>query len=186
MLKQRRIKPTVANIVSAAIAGAFALAVVAGASDGGTAIGDPLAPPANQRLSLIVAASGVQIYECRAAESTAGGYAWVFVAPEATLHDARGGNLGRHGAGPYWEATDGSRIVGRVQQRADSPRAGAIPWLLLATTSSGSQGAFSRVTSVQRVNTVGGVAPATGCTRDTTGARTAVAYTADYRFYAAH
>ena len=38
-------------------------------------------------------------------------------------------------------------------------------WLLLTTKAEGSDGAFAKVTSIQRVNTAGGVAPAAaGCT----------------------
>lgn len=40
--------------------------------------------------------------------------------------------------------------------RADAPSAAAIPWLLLSTASDGPPGAFSEVTSIQRVNTSGG------------------------------
>ena len=55
--------------------------------------------------------------------------------------------------------------------------------LLLATTPEGPQGAFSKVTSIQRVNTVGGIAPTTGCGATTSGTRTRVAYSADYYFF---
>ena len=41
------------------------------------------------------------------------------------------------------------------------PSASAIPWLLLTAKSNGPEGSFSNVTSIQRVNTVGGIAPAT-------------------------
>ena len=61
----------------------------------------------------------------------------------------------------------------------------AIPWLLLAAKSVGPAGSFSRVTSVQRVRTVGGVAPATGCAQATAGTTARVSYTADYYFFTA-
>ena len=66
---------------------------------------------------------------------------------------------------------------------ADAPSAGAIPWLLLATQGSGPRGTFSGVTSIQRVRTVGGVAPAGGCHAGTTGTVTRIPYTADYRLF---
>src|SRR5436309_1480412 len=94
---------------------------------------DKLKPGASESLAMIVPAKGVQIYECRARKDQAGGYEWAFVAPEADLFDARGNRNGRH-------------------------YADAIPWLLLGATSLGSEGSFSKVTSIQRVNTVGGVA----------------------------
>jgi hypothetical protein len=142
-----------------------------------------LTPPANESLAMIVPAKGVQIYECRAGKQ-AGQFEWAFVAPEADLFDAQGRVIGRHGAGPFWQSSDGSKIVGTVKERADAPAAGAIPWLLLATKSDGPAGAFSKVTSIQRVNTAGGVAPATGCSAATAGTTARIAYTADYYFFA--
>lgn len=132
--------------------------------------------PANESLSMIVPAKGDQIYECREAK-------WVFVAPEAELFDRAGKKIGRHYAGPHWESADGSRIVGAVKERADAPAAGAIPWLLLSARSVGPEGAFSKVTSIQRVATQGGVAPAGDCAQ--AGAKARVPYTADYYFFTA-
>jgi hypothetical protein len=134
--------------------------------------------PAGESVTLSVAAKGVQIYECRARKD-ASGVEWAFVAPEADLLTDDGGKFGTHGAGPAWQANDGSRIEGKAAQRADAPVAGAIPWLLLTTRSTGGNGVLSEVTSVQRVNTAGGIAPAGDCTP---GATARVAYTADYRF----
>lgn len=141
---------------------------------------EPLQPAAGESLAMTVSARGVQIYECRPAK---GGTAhqWAFVAPEAELFNEAGRVLGRHGAGPYWQASDGSRVVGSLKGRADAPTAGAIPWLLLATKSTGRVGTFSNVTSIQRVNTVGGIAPDTSCSP---GQSARVPYTADYRLFA--
>ena len=144
-----------------------------------------LRPSANESLAVIVPARGVQIYECRATKDQADQYPWAFVAPEADLFDARGGKIGKHYAGPHWEANDGSKVVGTVKERADAPQADAIPWLLLTTKSVGSSGSFGRVTSIQRVNTVGGVAPKDGCSRNTLGAIGRINYTADYYFFTA-
>jgi hypothetical protein len=143
-----------------------------------------LNPAASESLAMIVPAKGVQIYECRASKGQAGGYEWAFVAPEAELYDARGARIGRHYGGPHWEAADGSRVVGAVKERADAPVAGAIPWLLLGTKSVGPEGRFSTVTSIQRVNTAGGAAPASGCTQASAGKAARVPYTADYYFFA--
>ena len=49
--------------------------------------------------------------------------------------------------------------------------------------SDGPDGAWSKVSSVQRVNTAGGAAPATGCAEATAGTTSRVSYTADYRMY---
>src|SRR6267143_1915303 len=82
---------------------------------------DTLKPGADESLAMIVPAKGVQIYECRARRDSGGGYEWAFVAPEADLFDARGNRIGRHYAGPHWESTDGSKIVGTLKERADAP-----------------------------------------------------------------
>jgi len=139
-----------------------------------------LEPAADEAWLATLAARGVQIYECRRNDS---GGAWVFVAPDADLFDAAGRRIGSHGAGPSWQARDGSRVVGTLKARADAPRADAIPWLLLSTRSTGADGDFSRVTNIRRVHTVGGSAPRSGCGADTVGATAGVAYTADYVLY---
>jgi len=146
---------------------------------------DKLIPGANESLVMIVPAKGVQIYECRAKKDQAGEYEWAFVAPEADLLDARGNRIGRHYAGPHWESIDGSKILGTVKERADAPVADAIPWLLLTAKSVGSEGSFSKVTSIQRVNTVGGVAPKAGCSQAAAGTPARINYTADYYFFTA-
>lgn len=143
---------------------------------------DPLAPAPGQSPVMVVAARGVQVYECRAGKD-AGGHEWAFVAPEAELFDAAGRRIGSHGAGPHWLADDGSRIVGTVKARSAAPAAGAIPWLLLETRPTGADGVFARVASVQRIHTVGGVAPPTGCSADTLGRTARVDYRADYRLF---
>jgi hypothetical protein len=146
---------------------------------------DTIKPGAHERLAMIVPARGVQIYECRPAKDEAAGYEWAFVAPEADLLDTNGNRIGSHYAGPHWEAADGSRIVGMVKARADAPIAGAIPWLLLAAKPVTSGGSLADVTSIQRVNTVGGQAPAAACSQAAAGSIARVAYTADYYFFIA-
>ncbi|WP_141290756.1 DUF3455 domain-containing protein, partial [Ideonella azotifigens] len=74
-----------------------------------------LQPPAGQVLYLEALATGVQIYDCKAKAD--GGAEWVFKAPEATLADRAGRALGKHYAGPTWEALDGSTVVGEVKAR---------------------------------------------------------------------
>jgi hypothetical protein len=144
---------------------------------------EKLKPSVNESLAMIVPAVGVQIYECRAIKEEPGTYKWAFMAPEAGLFDVRGNRIGRNYAGPHWEANDGSKIAGTVRERANAPEADAIPWLLLGAKSTGSDGLFSKVTSVQRVNTVGGVAPDTGCSQATAGKSVHIAYAADYYFF---
>jgi hypothetical protein len=125
-------------------------------------------------------ARGVQVYECRAG---AAGAAWTFVAPEAELFEQDGRPAGRHGAGPFWQSPDGSRVEATVAARADAPQPGAIPWLLLAARSTGGEGRFAAVTHIRRINTAGGAAPATGCDAGTVGQQVRMSYTADYLFH---
>jgi len=145
---------------------------------------DKLKPGANESLAMVVPAKGVQIYECRAVKDKPGAYEWAFVAPEADLFDTRGNRIGKHYGGPHWESNDSSKIIGALKERADAPAADAIPWLLLSAKSVGPKGSFSNVTSIQRVNTVGGVAPKTGCSQAAGGKPARVNYTADYYFFA--
>lgn len=142
-----------------------------------------LQPAQDDSLAMVAVAEGVQIYECRARKDAPGQYEWAFVGPQAELRDRRGNRIGHHGIGPYWQANDGSRVVGSVKARSDAPVAGAIPWLLLDTVPVGPQGRFSKVTSIQRVNTLGGAAPDYGCTSASVGVSARVAYLADYYMY---
>jgi len=144
---------------------------------------DKLKTAADESLAMIVPARGVQIYECRAKKDQPGEYEWAFVAPEAELFDANGTKIGKHYAGPHWESNDGSKILGAVKANSPAPAADAIAWLLLSAKSVGPDGAFSKITSVQRVSTVGGIAPKTGCSQATAGAPARISYTADYYFF---
>jgi len=146
---------------------------------------DTLQPSANEALALIVPATGVQIYECRPSAQQPERYEWTFVAPEAELYDRTGNRIGRHYAGPHWEAADGSRVVASVKARSDAPGGNGVPWLLLSARSVGADGAFSKVTSIQRTNTVGGLPPKDGCTQATLGTAARIAYSADYYFFSA-
>ena len=126
-------------------------------------------------------AMGAQVYDCAGA---VGQYGWLLVRPDATLLDASGAVAGTHGAGPTWTSKDGSSVVGKKLEQAAAPDAGAVPWLLLRATSTSGPGQFSGVTYIQRVDTKGGVAPATGCDATHVGAEVRVSYSADYYFFA--
>ena len=144
-----------------------------------------LRPPAGQLLFLEALASGVQVYECAPKPDQPSSYEWAFRAPEAALVDRSGHSLGKHYAGPTWESTDGSSVVGEVKARDPGPNPSAIPWLLLGAKSTSGAGVFSATRSVQRVQTVGGVAPAEPCTAANAGQVARVPYTAAYYFYRA-
>jgi hypothetical protein len=142
-----------------------------------TGLAHELAVDDDETVAFIAPAKGVQIYECRNSE-------WAFVAPAADLFDRNGKKIGRHFAGPQWEAEDGSRVTGTgVKARAEAPVAGAIPWLLLSAQSIGAKGVFSEVSSVRRVHTTGGVAPRAHCSAAEAGQLVRVPYTADYYFF---
>ncbi len=146
---------------------------------------DRLKTGAGESLTMIVPAKGVQIYECRAGKDQPEGYEWAHKFADADLFDQRGNRIGRHVGGPYWESTDGSKLAGKLKARVQAPVADAVPWLLLAVKSVGSEGSFSKVTSIQRVNTVGGAAPKTGCSKAAAGTAARIAFTADYYFFTA-
>ncbi|HEY4159698.1 MAG TPA: DUF3455 domain-containing protein [Polyangiaceae bacterium] len=129
------------------------------------------------------AARGAQIYTCRANATDPKIFEWTLKAPDAELFDDQGQKLGRHYAGPTWEALDGSKVVASLKAKADAPDASAVPWLLLETKSNEGSGVFSKVKSVQRVDTVGGKAPAAGCDAAHDGSEVRVDYRASYYFW---
>jgi hypothetical protein len=144
---------------------------------------DTLKVSPGEALSFAANAKGVQIYQCRAKTNDATAYEWVLKAPEADLFDGQGKRIGRHYGGPTWEAIDGSKVVGQVKGREPSTDANAIPWLLLVATKHEGNGVFSRVNSIQRLETVGGKPPAGGCDQSSLGNEVRVPYTAVYYFY---
>jgi hypothetical protein len=139
-----------------------------------------LQPPTNEQLLLQVHAAGDQIYTCKADGPQ---YTWVLKAPEARLTDKSGKPFGRHFDGPSWEASDGSRVSGKAVANAPSPDGDSIPWLLVTVVSHSPGGVLARVTSVQRVNTKGGKASASGCDAGHVGREERIPYSADYRFF---
>jgi hypothetical protein len=138
---------------------------------------DEVNVPEGNRVSSHVYASGVQIYRWS-------GTNWAFIAPEATLFadSCYEREVGIHYAGPTWEASDGSKVTG-VRIAGCTPYRGAIPWLRLGATSAPGHGKFARLTSIQRVNTIGGTAPAEAGAF--VGDEARVPYTAEYYFYRA-
>jgi hypothetical protein len=144
---------------------------------------DALKAPAGEEVILVGRATGVQIYVCQAGTNPP--FAWTFKAPEADLSDASGKKMIHHFAGPTWKHIDGSEVAGKVTAKQDAPKPDAIRWLLLTATSHAGQGVLTRVTSIQRIHTDGGVAPnANTCDASKTGQESRSAYSADYYFYA--
>ncbi|MGH9712230.1 MAG: DUF3455 domain-containing protein [Candidatus Acidiferrales bacterium] len=140
-----------------------------------------LQPPANEQLLQQVHAKGDQVYTCKADGAQ---FAWTLKAPDAQLFDKSGKPFGKHFAGPSWEANDGSRVTGKAIANEPSPDPDSIPWLLVSVVSHTGDGILARATSIQRLNTKGGKAPASGCDASHSGQELRVAYTADYLFFA--
>jgi hypothetical protein len=121
-------------------------------------------------------AEGAQVYECKAGAD--GKLAWAFREPIATLL-ADGKTVGRHYAGPSWEHMDGSAVVGKAVGNTPGKSAADIPWLKLEVTAHRGSGTLTGVTTVQRINTQGGVHSG-AC--DKAGAFHSAPYAADYVF----
>jgi hypothetical protein len=149
------------------------------------AVPDALKVPAGQVLTIAARGLGVQIYQCQARPADPADFAWILKAPEAQLHYEAGKELGKHYAGPTWEALDGSKVIGEVVAHDDGADITAIPLLLLRAKQTAGSGVFANISSIQRLHTIGGKAPPTGCSQPYAGTEVRVAYSADYYFYSA-
>ncbi|PDT90864.1 hypothetical protein CO669_07785 [Bradyrhizobium sp. Y36] len=121
-------------------------------------------------------AEGAQTYECKAGSD--GKLVWTFREPIATLI-SDGTTVGRHYAGPVWESVDGSAITGKVVASAPGATPDDIAWLKLSVVSARGDGVFSKVTTVQRIETHGGAVQGS-CER--TGTALVAPYSATYVF----
>jgi Protein of unknown function (DUF3455) len=145
-------------------------------ADGATAqVPDAIAIP-GETVVATFHAEGAQIYHCKADAS--GKLAWQFREPIATLL-RDGATVGRHYAGPNWEASDGSAVIGKVVANASGLTPSDIPWLKLDVIARRGSGILSDVTTVQRINTRGGVVNGV-C--DKQGSYHSIPYSADYVF----
>jgi hypothetical protein len=164
--------------------------------------------PAGNKLYLKAHAVGTQNYICRA---TTTGYGWVLFGPQATLfltfkwfsgeirqqvmthflsqNPDEGGT-----ARPTWQSsTDTSTIWGRAAASSTDPNyvaPNSVAWLLVEVVGrqEGPTGGdfLGQTTFVHRLSTLGGVAPATGCTQQSNvGDAILVPYETDYFFYKA-
>ena len=129
-----------------------------------------------ETVMLTVHAEGAQVYDCKAGEG--GKLTWQFREPIATLL-RDGMTVGRHYAGPNWEASDGSAVTGKAVANVPGTTPSDIPWLKLDVVAKRGSGVLSNVTTVQRTNTHGGVANGL-C--DKAGTFYSVPYSADYVF----
>jgi hypothetical protein len=136
---------------------------------------DTIAAP-GETVVLTVHAEGAQVYECKAGAD--GKLSWAFREPIATLM-ADGKTIGRHYAGPNWEHSDGSAVVGKTIGNAPGATANDIPWLKLDVIAKRGSGVLSGVTTVQRINTSGGKLEG-AC--EGAGTYRSAPYSADYVF----
>lgn len=176
-MSQRFLKPFLATAMLSVLA-ACAIPPAPVSSSAGSSASSSITPPQGTR-AMTLAASGVQNYSCEFdAQHRLG---WVFKSPQAMLFDTSGHAAVRHGAGPSWEAEDGSKILGHVLAQQPSETPASIPQLLLETHATGASGALADVRYVQRLHTVGGLAPQAPCsTEHQIGSSP---YLADYVFY---
>jgi hypothetical protein len=189
-------------------AAAFAAVLVAAASPPARAervtpppVPPNLAVPAGNEAFLVGHAVGTQNYVCL---PSGAGFAWTFLAPQATLFKGNGEQIMTHFLSPNPEEAGTARATWQHSKDTSSVWAlaiasstdpafvvpGGIPWLLLqmAGTQGGPTGGdrLTPTTFLHRVNTSGGIAPETGCTAAAdVGKRSFVSYTADYFFYRA-
>jgi hypothetical protein len=157
----------------------LALLLLSGLSESALASEHPLpeaiAAPGTSAV-ITLHAEGAQVYECKAGAD--GKLAWAFREPIATLL-SDGKTAGRHYAGPNWELSDGSAVVGKLAASAPGETAADIAWLKLDAASHRGSGTLSDVITVQRINTKGGKLEG-AC--DTAGTYRSAPYSADYVF----
>jgi hypothetical protein len=173
-----KLVPILYQILFTTIVAAYAVECFAASE-----VPDILKTPPDQVVMFEAQAEGVQIYECKVQPNDSSKFEWKFKAPEADLHDANGKIIAHHYAGPTWESIDGSKVVGEVKEKYSVPDAQAIPWLLLNAKSGSAVGSFTQVSSIQRINTEGGLAPAEVCNQTRLSQEARVPYKAVYRFY---
>jgi hypothetical protein len=198
------------NIISKKILKTLSLALCASmvAAIGAVSVradeGDSLKPPSvphdirvpdEAKLFLVGHGVGTQNYVCGPSGS---GFAFTLFTPEATLFTDDDKQLTTHFFSPNpvengtiratWEhsrdtSTVWGKVVGQVTVRADS-----IAWLRVdiqgAVTGPTGGDKLTPTKFIQRINTVGGLPPATGCADAADiGNKAFVPYLADYLFY---
>jgi len=202
------------HILTAACVAAFGLMVTTGVrADYDHDIKPPKVPDIlkvedGNELFLVGHGVGTQNYVCAPSTTSVTGVAFSLFTPQATLFDDEGRQLITHFFSPNddprvgppergtirvtWEdSRDTSRVWAfLLQQSTDAKfvQKDAVAWLLLQESgvAAGPTGGnrLTKTTFIQRLNTVGGLAPASGCsTIGDLGRRAFVPYSADYFFY---
>ena len=148
---------------------------------------------------------GTQNYVCAPCDPTNAncplGVKFTLFTPQATLFDDDGSQLTTHFFSPNpseggvirvtWEdSRDSSKAFAKLI-KAFTVRADSVDWLKLDVKNTGTEPGptgdrLTKTTFIQRVNTVGGLAPTTGClSAGDLGHQAFIHYTADYVFYKA-
>ena len=167
------------SMIVAAVLAFGGCAAVMAAQMSGPGVPEAVTPPRGHKAVMTLKGAGLLTYECRA---RADGYEWAFAGPDAALWDGAGKQVGKYYGGPTWEHADGSKVSGK--QLAVAPAApGSIPLQLVQASPAEGTGAFTGVTYIQRVNTMGGVAPKMPCDAAAANTKTTVKYSADYVFF---
>ena len=153
------------------------------------------------KLFLKVHAVGTQNYICAPSATNITGLDWLFIGPQATLFNdslqygthfqSRNPQKNNAIQATWQHSGDTSAVWATRRDGSMDPlyvAPGAIEWLLLDVTGQElGPTAGNKLTPsllIQRVNTVGGVKPAsTECTQTTLNTRKLVSYEADYYFY---
>lgn len=154
---------------------------------------------------LVGHADGTQNYFCAPCDPTKPncplGVNFTLFTPQATLFDDQGGQLTTHFFSPnpdengviratWQDSRDTSRAFAKAVKAA-IVREDSIAWVLLNVKDTGTQigstgDRLTKTTFIQRVNTIGGNPPATGClSQQDLGHQAFVHYRADYFFYKA-
>lgn len=141
--------------------------------------------PAGHNVAMQTVGVGDITYECRVKKDMAGQFEWTFIGPDAALNDRSGMKVGKYYGPPAtWESNDGSKITG-TQVAVAPAGTGNIPYQLVKANPANGNGAMTGITYIQRVATVGGIAPASACDASKTGMKQTVRYQADYIFWKA-
>ena len=189
---------------AAALGIAFTVALPIAAHDRDDEITPPPVPanievPAGNEAVAVGHAVGTQNYVCL---PSGPGFLWTLFTPEATLFTDRGRQFQTHFFSPnpfengtvratWQDSRDSSGVWGRATASSSDPSfvaPNAIPWLRIEVVGAheGPRGGdeLTDTTFIQRLNTTGGMAPASGCSQSAdVGNRAYVPYTADYYFF---
>lgn len=139
-----------------------------------------LQPSAAEEPAFMLSAEGVHVFECKPGGPD--GFTWSFVAPDATLFE--GSRTAATQSVPnLWESSSDRSSVTAVARATQSAAEGDLPWALFGAQPLSDTGLFAGVTSIQRINTAGGVAPSQACSEDSAGSELRIPFTADYYFY---